>query len=442
MKFILKHTKALFAVLLTLVILIGTIVLAVVANRKELPEPLTAAAEKRDIMQTVGAVGEIRCASEETVLFMTPYPVETVAVRNGDTVSKGTLLFRCDAKALEEDIAECERLLQKLESAEALSRQNSAERNQHINSLLQLAVNQADEQYQNALATLADAKTALDHGRAEYEAFLAESSDSDDPAAAVRAQMMKNQCERYETIWAEAESNVEIWSAQKTEAEHTLREAADSEQYQTELQRFAVSAAETYRIQLEKLYAMRSKTEVNAPCSGVVTNLFCVSGESGRQYTPAVQIGCTDAFEAVLTVSAETRAKLRIGMQVWLTSSTAPEQSADAVITGMRLNAQNEYEIIAAVDQLANETLRSGAACSGRMILERAEQALCVPYDAVCTDDSGEYVWRMESGIPVKQPVKTGLHCGYYTEIVDDGALQVGDEVLLNPAEYLGENAL
>lgn len=133
---------------------------------------------------------------------------------------------------------------------------------------------------------------------------------------------------------------------------------------------------------------------------------------------------------------------LRIGMQVWLTSSTAPEQSADAVITGMRLNAQNEYEIIAAVDKLVNETLRSGVACSGRMILERAEQALCVPYDAVCTDDSGEYVWRMESGIPVKQPVKTGLHCGYYTEIVDDGALQVDDEVLLNPAEYLGENAL
>ncbi|MBQ5337908.1 MAG: HlyD family efflux transporter periplasmic adaptor subunit [Oscillospiraceae bacterium] len=442
MKFITKNIKALLGLLLVLSVLIVTVALAIAANRKEPPVPRTAAAEKRDLVQTVGAVGTIRCASGETVLYTIPCPVGAVAVQTGDPVKQGDLLFCYDTEKLDADIAECEKLLQNLESAEMQAQTDSQAQQQRTNELLLRAADQAAAQYQNALLTLADAKSALDSGRTEYENWITEHPVSDDPADAAKTAALQNQCERYETIFAEAEAAAERWKEQKSAADETLRQTKDSEQYSAALQKFTASASESCRQQLLQLQAMRTQTEVKAPCSGVITEMLCETGESGRQYTPAVQIGSTDAFEAVLTVSAETRAKLCTGMQVWVTPATAPEQSADGIITDIRLGSGNAYQTVISVDPAANDLLRSGSPCSGRIILQRADQTLCVPYDAVCTDETGEYVWRMDAGNPVRQPVRTGLHCDYYTEIIGDGALHPDDTVLLNPAEVLGKDAL
>lgn len=442
MKSITKKIKALIGLLLVLSVLIVTVVLTVMANRKEPPAPLTAVAKKRDLLQTVGAVGTIRCASGDTVLYTLSCPVGSIAVQTGDPVKKGDLLFCYDTEKLDADIAECEKLLQNLESTEMQAQTDSQAQQQRTNELLLRAADQAAAQYQNALLTLADAKSALDSGRTEYENWITEHPDSDDPAVAAKTAALQKQCERYNTIFAESEAATERWKEQKSAADETLRQAKDSEQYSAELLKFTASASENCRQQLTQLQTMRAQTEVKAPCSGVITEMLCETGESGRQYTPAVQIGSTDAFEAVLTVSAETRAKLRSGMPVRITPGTAPEQSADGVITDIRLNSDNAYQTIVSVDTAANDLLRSGTSCSGHIILQRADQTLCVPYDAVCTDETGEYVWRMDAGKPVRQPVRTGLRCDYYTEIIADGALHPDDIVLLNPAEVLREDAL
>lgn len=442
MKSITKNIKALLGLLLVLSVLIVTLVLAVAANRKEPPAPLTAAAEKRDLMQTVGAVGTIHCASGDTVLYTLNCPVGSVAVQTGDPVKQGDLLFCYDTEKLDADIAECEKLLQNLESTEMQAQTNTQAQQQRTNELLLRAADQAAAQYQNALLTLADAKSALDSGKTEYENWITEHPASDNPAVAAKTAALQNQCERYETIFAEAEASAERWKEQKSAADETLRRTKDSEQYSAALQKFTASASESCRQQLAQLQNMRAQIEVKAPCSGVITEMLCETGESGRQYTPAVQIGSTDAFEAVLTVSAEIRAKIRTGMQVMITPGTAPEQSADGVITDIRLNSDNAYQAIISVDPAANDLLRSGTPCSGRIILQRADQTLCVPYDAVCTDETGEYVWRMDEGNPVRQSVRTGLRCDYYTEIIGDGSLHPDDTVLLNPAEVLGEDAL
>lgn len=442
MNSILKYIKAMVGILLILGVLIVTVVLAVLANRKEPPAPLTAAAEKRDLLQTVGAVGEIRCAVEEPVLFPLAYTVGTVSVKNGDTVEKGDLLFCYDTKKLDEDIAECQQMLQKLEDTETQSEKDSAEQTQRMNAFLRSAADAADIQYQNALAALSDANAAYRTGKAEYEAYLAEQNDAGDPAAEEKARVLLNRCERYEMFLADAEAQAERWKEQKDQAENTIRRASDKAQYQAELLKFTESASAHYRTELTQLRNMRTQTEVRAPRSGVITEVLSISGESGRQYTPAVKIGSMDDFAAVLNVSAETRANLKTGMEVLVTPGTAPEQFMKGVVSEIRLNSHSEYQTVVAVDHASSELLRNGTVCSGRFVLERADQTLCVPYDAVCTDADGEYVWRMDADQPVKQPVKTGLHCGYYTEIIADGALHEHDTVLLNPAEFFGEDAL
>ena len=283
-------------------------------------------------------------------------------------------------------------------------------------------------------------------GNPEYQAWLDVQAETDPetapaPAAADKGEILQRQCARCEEILAESTANAKIWMNEKIKAEDAIQSYQNSEQYEESLQKYTKSASEHYKQQISELETVLAQAEVKAPCSGVVTDVFCLEGEPGRQFTPAIVIGRTDAFEAVLTVSAETRMKLRVNMPVWLTVSTAPEQTINGTVTEIRQTVQNDYEVRVSVDTDANNMMRSGVSCSAKIILEQSEQTLSVPYDAVMSDESGEYVWRMQDGNPVRQNVQTGLHCGYYTEIIDNGALKPQDEILLNPEDILGEKA-
>ena len=446
MKLILKHTKKLIVLLLVLLIVIGSVVLAVAANHTEPPAARTAEAQTRDLYMTTGAIGTVQCASAETVLFNHAYSVDTVNVKAGTAVRQGTVLFRYDTAEIEEKISEFQEMLQSIESSEQLSQENTAAKNQMKQSFLQSALHQADTQYQNALIRLSDAKAALEASNAEYQAWLDVQAETDPetapaPAAADKGEILQRQCARCEEILAESTANAKIWMNEKIKAEDAIQSYQNSEQYEESLKKYTKSASEHYKQQISELETVLAQAEVKAPCSGVVTDVFCLEGEPGRQFTPAIVIGRTDAFEAVLTVSAETRMKLRVNMPVWLTVSTAPEQTINGTVTEIRQTVQNDYEVRVSVDTDANNMMRSGVSCSAKIILEQSEQTLSVPYDAVMSGESGEYVWRMQYGNPVRQNVQTGLHCGYYTEIIDNGALKPQDEILLNPEDILGEKA-
>lgn len=215
----------------------------------------------------------------------------------------------------------------------------------------------------------------------------------------------------------------------------SIQDTIDMEAFQTE---------DTFDAQLEKLAKSIEECTVKAPKDGLITALNVAEGS-----IPTTESIMTieDDTQLKITVQIKETDILRIkeGMEVLVTTTATGEEEFTGSVSRVvniysaadpYTNTEGGYKAEITIDAKDTDLL-IGMNAKAKIILERSDDVLAVPYDAIEENEDGEsvvYVAREdEEGVYTAHPVtvETGIESDYYTEIVS-GDLQEGDIVVLD----------
>ncbi len=137
--------------------------------------------------------------------------------------------------------------------------------------------------------------------------------------------------------------------------------------------------------------------------------------------------------------------KVQEGQTANVTCSAAPEVTVGATVAKIAPFARRAVSImgetttatVSAILELdTQEALRPGYSVEVKIFTGTVEDAVLVPYEAVCQSSAGnEYVFVVRNGIAQKLSVCTGSQLEGYVQIVT--GLQTGDVVLCTPPDTL-----
>ncbi len=425
-----------------------------------MPETATVVAEKQNVINSINVSGTVEGGSLVKVTSTLSQKVESLHVEIGSYVKKGDVLCVFDSSELQKQYDE---LKKTMENSDALKEKNQeiAQRNlesarQEKENVLAQAQRSIDEavrarddayrKYNNNIAqinsiagrigelndALAYAADELEQAAIAGEIQLAEAQKQ---ALEQENSMLDSQFASYDSAIATARDAYASAERAADASIQSIQDTIDMEAFQTE---------DSFDAQLEKLAKSIEECTVKAPKDGLITVLNVAEGS-----IPTTESIMTieDDTQLKITVQIKETDILRIkeGMEVLVTTTATGEEE----FTGSVSRVVNIYS---AADPYSGEEggykaeitidakdtdLLIGMNAKAKIILERSDDVLAVPYDAIEENEDGEsvvYVAREdEEGVYTAHPVtvETGIESDYYTEILS-GDLQVGDIVVLD----------
>lgn len=82
-----------------------------------------------------------------------------------------------------------------------------------------------------------------------------------------------------------------------------------------------------------------------------------------------------------------------------------------------------------------NEQIKPGYSVSVKIFTDNIKDAILIPYEAICQENTNEYVFIIKEGIAVKTYIETGYELDGYIEI--KSGVKYGDIVILSPSDDL-----
>ena len=214
----------------------------------------------------------------------------------------------------------------------------------------------------------------------------------------------------------------------------TLAQSDESLAGSTEADRLAQRAqVDAEQERLNRLELQLAKTQVRAPFSGIIGEVFVRVGEFVQPGTEAVRFVSQDGYDLSVNVT-------EVEIQ-----NISPDQSMRAVVeatgeridvrvrtvdaTEKRINDVPVYTVVFDVED-SDVTLRSGMTVNVRIPVGVAVAVFAVPRSAVMKRDSEEYVIVERGGDRMTVPVSVGAHLEDGTVVVT-GELTTDDVVIL-----------
>lgn len=405
--------------------------------------------------KTVSATGSIEPEAEVELTFGTGGTVDEVLVKQGQTITSGTVLARLDtadlelqARSAEIDLTQAQANLEQLYEPELVEKIAAA----------QAAVESA----QLDLADLQDGPDPDDVTRAEValkqtEITLKEAQWAYDQVAYrgdVGAMSQANELQdatlAYESATADYNQAVkEASPAELASARASLANAQSSlaellqEPSTTEI---AVQQANVDKAQLSLEEAQRNldDAELLAPTGGVVLQVNIEPGERVIEDADeaALTIADTSTYLLKMEVDELDIGQVRQGQKATVTLDAFTDQTFEGTVTDISPSPSSEdadsivsYEVTITLDAQGQSTgFLSGMTASANIETQRLEGALVVPTRAIQSEQvDGQavtYVERLDAqGSVTRVEIETGLRSGSVTEVV--AGLEEGDQIII-----------
>jgi membrane fusion protein (multidrug efflux system) len=192
---------------------------------------------------------------------------------------------------------------------------------------------------------------------------------------------------------------------------------------------------------LERTETLLGFARITAPFSGIVTKRMVDPGA----FIPAATSGSTPQNAALLTVADFNTVRVQVavpesessrvanGQPVKISVDGLPGQAFDGTITRFSYALDEASKTMLAEIELPNPklVLRPGMYATVRIGIERKEDVLLMPIDAVLVEKSGASLFLVADGKARKTRVQTGFNDGSSVEIVsglksDQPAILVG----------------
>ena len=195
---------------------------------------------------------------------------------------------------------------------------------------------------------------------------------------------------------------------------------------------------------LENAQTQVGYTTITAPCSGVVVAKYvekgsivtagrqAIGGSSGAGIT-VVEIADTSKMQVVVDVDETDVSKIRLGQEVDVKVDALPDELFPAKVTKIAPKAEVNQNVttVPVTVQLAHADSRlkpqMNATCD--FVINRKENVLYIPVEALTETDSGDEVTIVDHDKQVVRKIKVGLSGDDYCEIVS--GLKEGDTVII-----------
>ena len=216
------------------------------------------------------------------------------------------------------------------------------------------------------------------------------------------------------------------------------RKQTAADYWQTAQSVFAISGTAN-AVTAEDAYALY------APMDGTVLAVP-QAGESVLAGMPCAQIANPDKLR-VRAQSPELYAgELAVGQRANITFSAVNgtfhaqlTSIAPAAVKTFSLTSENTESTVEVLLELTNsdENLRPGYSATVKVFTDHRDNAVVVPYEAVCQRGEQEFVFCVQDGRAVQCAVQTGYLLEDTVEITD--GLPAGASVILSPSDELGD---
>jgi len=196
---------------------------------------------------------------------------------------------------------------------------------------------------------------------------------------------------------------------------------------------------------LERTETLLNYARITAPFSGIITKRTVDPGA----FIPAATSGSAAQNAAIVTLTDLNRVRLQVAVPelesslvandqpVRLSVDGLPGRNFDGKITRFSYSLDDQSKTMLAEIELPNPKfeLRPGMYAIVKIGIERKEDTLLVPVDALLIEKSGASVFTIADNKAKKTPVKTGFNDGTNAEIVsgikpDQSVILIGKKTL------------
>lgn len=186
------------------------------------------------------------------------------------------------------------------------------------------------------------------------------------------------------------------------------------------------------------------QSTVKSPITGTITRINTSVGRAAndtKDKLPMFVVEDLDNLQMNVKVSEYDINKIKLGQTVEITAEVLGEDVATGVVskispTGEQKEATSKEMVVPvtiAVDN-ANTSLLAGVSASAKILIERKDEALTVPVEAVMEDpETGKsYIFTVNKNLLKKIEVGVGINGNFTVEVISD-KLKENDVIVLGP---------
>ncbi|MHB8807292.1 MAG: efflux RND transporter periplasmic adaptor subunit [Anaerolineaceae bacterium] len=402
--------------------------------------------------QTIDVVGTVRAVPSATLTTETSGIVSPLNISVGDSVKQGDVLLSLDASSLpssvlqaQSDLLDAQYELDKLKVADSLLQEaalalDDAEYDYAAKKQMRdywNFNNTSDERIDSARAAYQQSEEDLWNAQHAYEALSdladdnAEKIAADEAVDAARLARDKAYRNINYLLGRTYDHTVETDFIEFDQADAALEEARVTyEKYKDNSEEIAAAQAN-----VQALQNTVNSAYVIAPFGGIVTDILVDEGDIVSDGTQAVQLDDLTNLVIDISVSEIDINEIEIGQSVNIIFDAIPNKEYEGAVSkvsqaGDDSSGTVEFTVTISITN-ADEEIKPGFTAVATVMINEVENAVLVPNLAIQTMDGSSVVMVVDSENNITTvPVEVEASSDSYS-IVKDGALQVGDQVMV-----------
>ena len=216
---------------------------------------------------------------------------------------------------------------------------------------------------------------------------------------------------------------------QLADAEEKLRQLLSPEAETVQQQQLKVAQ------NLQRMYVSKEQLNslhVTAPIDGVVVSLSVITGDELSAGQELVVISNFTKNNLEISVDELDVNKLQFGQEAVISIDALPDVSLTGRVIGIAQEGTTsdgvtKYPVTLEVGY--TEGIKGGMTASATIKLQKKENVLRIPAEALITNNNRTMVRIVENGQPQMQPIRTGLNNGRWVEVLE--GLEEGQQIVL-----------
>ena len=397
--------------------------------------------KQQDIEAKISASGKLEAIDTQTIYAEANHKIVQVHKKVGDQVEKGELIISLDEEQKLSNEKQLEVLKTKLEVAqkgleellgnrpkgEILSAESNIEQLKNNKAQTEKNKNDAQTSIENLEKQLKDAQEELEVNEALLEEGLVSQKEVD--ALKDNMTQVKQKIEETEAAIELSEQSIKTIDLQIETAQYNLDVLLNKVEDTSKKQAIAAKQSEIKEIERQiyesKQSLSKTDTQINAPLSGVITELSIKEGMSVGMGTALVTIVDPSSLKVTCRISPYYAADLKVGLgaEVKYTGSKTVEVLGEvtkvSAVAEIEKTASGETASIPVEVQISEpgEIIKPGFSVNVKLITDTRKDVCLVPILAVLEEEDLSYVYIVgEDGTLEKRQIEQGLSNGLYIE--------------------------
>lgn len=419
--------------------------------------------EHCDVENYINVSGTVEGSDKVNITSELSAKIEKLNVSVGTKVKKGDVLcvfdssdFEAEYESLEKTINKANKKSAKLHEINLRSLEDAKESKNDMLEKAQRAIDRAVKERDNAYDRYNKKSQKLNEYYEKYNEYYNMASESEDETAYEKYQEYLEMYNAAEAELGEFESSLGAYDSAIEDAQEAYDEAEKSADREIQAAQDTIDSEkyeedDSIQKQLDDLKDKIEKCTVKADRDGIVTMLNVAEGSIPSSES-LITIENDKELKINVTINEADILKIKEGQEAVITTSATGKEEFNGVVTKiinikseqetsllMSDNSGVKYSAEIIIDKGESDLL-IGMTARGKIILNKVEDVLAVPFDAVYEEEGGSnYIFladkKNDVGTVKKVSVKKGVEANYLTEI-SSPELKDGDLVIITGGDY------